>query len=164
MNGDECPNCPDHKICPNCQKDLPASDYHVSNFDKGYLQSHCKVCARERSRANYHKNKDNFIRQKKERDKLIDSLILERKDRPCMDCGIRYPPYVMDFDHRDPSDKDYGVCQMRRRHMGIDKIKREMDKCDVVCSNCHRIRTNVRTPARYNGMWLDMDSEPSPER
>ena len=67
---------------------------------------------------------------------LVDSA----KDVPCMDCGVRYPPYVMDFDHRDPSVKFLGVGMMT--HRSPAKIIEEIAKCDVVCSNCHRIRTH----------------------
>lgn len=60
-----------------------------------------------------------------------------------MDCGVSYPYYVMDFDHRDPTTKESIV----NRLVGCGSWKRlraEVDKCDVVCSNCHRERTHSR--------------------
>ena len=64
----------------------------------------------------------------------------DHKDVPCVDCGIRYPPYVMEFDHR-PSEK-----KLFRISAGINRKKAvllvEMAKCDIVCANCHRIRTH----------------------
>lgn len=65
--------------------------------------------------------------------------IRKLKDVPCMDCGIKYPYYVMDLDHRDPSTKHKSVAQMMRYPKGLLII--EAAKCDVVCSNCHRERT-----------------------
>ena len=62
------------------------------------------------------------------------------KDVPCMDCGIKYPPYVMDFDHRDPTDKVINIANAK--FWSRKRLQSEVDKCDVVCSNCHRERTH----------------------
>jgi hypothetical protein len=65
-------------------------------------------------------------------------LIQGAKSVPCMDCGASYPPYVMDFDHvRGKKLFDIG----RMRSQTAAKIMSEIAKCDVVCANCHRIRT-----------------------
>lgn len=64
------------------------------------------------------------------------------KDRPCMDCGAKYPFYVMDMDHREGEKKVMGIAAMLTRSWEV--IKAELEKCDVVCANCHRIRTYKR--------------------
>jgi len=62
------------------------------------------------------------------------------KNKPCHDCGQKYPPYVMDFDHRE--NKKRLVSKM-----GTFKgMLAEAAKCDVVCANCHRIRTHLTRP------------------
>jgi hypothetical protein len=61
------------------------------------------------------------------------------RDRPCMDCGNRFPPFVMQFDHRDPSTKTFLVSQTWLSSKA--RIIREVAKCDIVCANCHRDRT-----------------------
>ena len=112
-------------------------------------QSYCSECNREIGRKNYHDNKERYFKQAKKRDGELDLLIYRRKDVPCMDCGVRYPPYVMDFDHIG-TDKEFNISTMRRRRMAFHKIVDEMNKCDVICSNCHRERTNSRVPStRY---------------
>ena len=58
-----------------------------------------------------------------------------------MDCGIKYPPYVMDFDHL--GDKEFVISKGVSMHSPI-KLLKEIAKCDVVCSNCHRLRTYNR--------------------
>lgn len=83
------------------------------------------------------------------RDGDLNILINTYKNRPCMDCGIQYPPYVMDLDHRDPTQKVLKISTMRRKRMAFSVIVEEMEKCDVVCANCHRVRTNAQVPARY---------------
>ena len=57
-----------------------------------------------------------------------------------MDCGITYPWYVMDFDHRR-GKKKFSICVAAQRGWSIKTIQEEIDKCDAVCANCHRIRT-----------------------
>lgn len=58
---------------------------------------------------------------------------------PCTDCRVEYPSYVMDYDHRDPSTKNFELAQPGGR--SLDLVKQEIAKCDLVCSNCHSIRT-----------------------
>ena len=60
-----------------------------------------------------------------------------------MDCNQRFPWYVMEFDHRDGEVKFKHIAALVG-HAGMDKIKKEIKKCDLVCSNCHKIRTYYR--------------------
>ena len=76
-----------------------------------------------------------IYRNLEKRKKLIRKL----KDVPCADCDRRFPHYVMDFDHRDPEQKIFNLAAYVG--YGVRKIMEEAAKCDVVCSNCHRIRT-----------------------
>jgi hypothetical protein len=67
----------------------------------------------------------------------------EMKSVPCMDCGGSFPPWVMDFDHVR-GEKIGNVSALLNNGCGWEKIKQEIDKCDIVCSNCHRMRTYSR--------------------
>lgn len=62
-----------------------------------------------------------------------------QKSVPCADCGVQYPPYVMDFDHVR-GVKKFDISKMISRKMV--SVLEEIEKCDVVCSNCHRMRTH----------------------
>jgi hypothetical protein len=73
---------------------------------------------------------------------LLDRL----RDVPCGDCRRRFPPCAMDFDHRDPATKRQAVTRMIGRS-GTERILAEASKCDIVCANCHRLRTFVRRMA-----------------
>lgn len=66
------------------------------------------------------------------------------KQRPCLDCEKEFPPYVLDFDHRDESTKHKAIATMVRNLCSKEKILEEIKKCDLICSNCHRIRTHNR--------------------
>ena len=69
---------------------------------------------------------------------VVDNL----KRVPCMDCDGSFPPACMDFDHRDPASKVDGVTRMVNANLSLDRILAEIAKCDLVCANCHRIRTH----------------------
>jgi hypothetical protein len=69
------------------------------------------------------------------------SWVASIKAKPCMDCGGTFPSCCMDFDHRPGTVKVAGVGQMMWEH--IEKVKAEIEKCDLVCANCHRIRTHL---------------------
>lgn len=128
------------KLCTICKRN-PIRD--------GKRTSYCVECNREYGKKNYRDNKERYFKQAKERDKQLDELINTAKSKPCADCGVEYPPYVMDFDHLDGETKILGICEMRRHRMAFEKITAEIAKCEVVCANCHRERTNQRNPARY---------------
>lgn len=70
------------------------------------------------------------------------------KNKPCMDCDGLFPPYVMDFDHIDDNKVD-NVSVMVHKMTSLEKIQLEIDKCELVCSNCHRIRTHQRNNAPF---------------
>ncbi len=65
---------------------------------------------------------------------------------PCVDCGINYPYYVMDFDHVR-GVKQCNVMELVST-LSKKKIDEEIAKCEIVCSNCHRIRTHMRKMAK----------------
>lgn len=65
---------------------------------------------------------------------------------PCADCRGTFPTVCMDFDHRDPTQKDrrYPSPGQMLRRTSLEAFLVEIEKCDVVCSNCHRIRSAKR--------------------
>lgn len=67
------------------------------------------------------------------------AIVNEAKAVPCVDCGVQYPPYAMDFDHR--GDKRDAVAHMVSGRCSEQTLREEIAKCEVVCANCHRIRT-----------------------
>ena len=76
------------------------------------------------------------------RRKSIKSVVDEIKSAPCVDCGNQFPPIAMDFDHVS-GPKISNVSQMIRTHT-LQQVLDEIDKCDLVCAVCHRIRTERR--------------------
>lgn len=83
----------------------------------------------------------------------IRAKIDEIKTVPCMDCGKNFPPCAMDFDHRE--GKIFNISRAASIKLNWETIQEEINKCDIVCSNCHRIRThgcnNIHQPSSSKG-------------
>lgn len=93
--------------------------------------------------AHYIRNKDRYIAQSKEQRLRIRLFVQEQKSKPCADCGIEYPFYVMQFDHVRGKKVD-NISQMLSRN-NLPEIVEEIAKCDVVCANCHAVRSFKRS-------------------
>jgi len=57
----------------------------------------------------------------------------------CEDCGFIGYAGVYDFHHLDPTQKDFEISSFKRKKL-TDRLKQELDKCAILCANCHRIR------------------------
>ena len=65
-----------------------------------------------------------------------------KKDKACVDCRIGYPYYILQFDHC--RGKKAGNLSDLARLYSIEQLIEEIDKCDLVCGNCHAHRTWIR--------------------
>lgn len=70
--------------------------------------------------------------------------MVELKSNPCTDCGGIFPICCMDFDHKNGTDKKYNIGSMFAHHYSKELIEEELVKCELVCANCHRVRTRDR--------------------
>ncbi len=79
----------------------------------------------------------------------LRAYVWKFKDVPCADCGQRYPHYVMDFDHLPGAEKLFGIAYYvaSRPRQNLKELAVEIAKCEVVCANCHRIRSHIRRAA-----------------
>jgi hypothetical protein len=73
--------------------------------------------------------------------------VRELKRRPCADCGGLFHPVAMHFDHRPGEKKDFEVGWAIRGY-SRRRIMAEIAKCDLVCANCHAVRTYERRTGR----------------
>lgn len=124
------------KTCTGCGNDFLLEDFATRS-------SKCKPCHREYTRNHYANNKQYYVDKAMRNKEVLKNKIRAEKEKPCADCGVSYPYYVMDFDHL--GDKEFNVSEMQNQY-GWARLKKEIDKCDVVCANCHRIRTFSRLP------------------
>lgn len=68
------------------------------------------------------------------RQKIKEQLI-EYKGGKCFSCGYNKCTAALEFHHLAPEEKDFGI---RHKIQSVEKIKKEVDKCALLCSNCHR--------------------------
>ncbi len=138
------------KKCGKCDIIKPEEEFYrrKSGLRSGQVYEICVSCMRSRGIKYYHLNHDrqlNLALLRKNRSyKLKRNFINSAKNKPCTDCGIKYPFYVMDFDHVGGSTKINDIANMVSRNLSISKIQNEINKCQIVCANCHRIRTYKR--------------------
>jgi hypothetical protein len=88
----------------------------------------------------YYNNKEQYFERNRLKENEMREYLNNIKDVSCMDCNVKYPSYVMDLDHRDPMLKIENINDSIKRG-SWKKFLEEIEKCDVVCSNCHRERT-----------------------
>lgn len=120
------------KTCRDCGLELPYSEFYKNrNVRDGHLNQ-CKKC----TVARYGPGRS--VRAK--RDRLYFQRI--KVERGCTDCGYDANPVALDFDHLPGAKKLYRVCTMAGMSRAL--IDAEIAKCEVVCANCHRVRTANR--------------------
>lgn len=73
--------------------------------------------------------------------------------RGCQDCGFNAHAAALDFDHRPDEDKHMQVSWLMQARAEL--LQAEIAKCDVVCANCHRVRTFSRRPVTRS-TWYDL--------
>ena len=80
----------------------------------------------------------------KKNTKILKQTLKEYKEKlPCTDCNKYYPSHVLDFDHIG-KNKIASVSDLVRFSGNWNKILLEIEKCEIVCANCHRERTHNR--------------------
>jgi len=105
----------------------------------------------EAMRAWYRRNKHRVLDSNTRKRQRIRELARTAKTKPCADCKVSYPFYVMDFDHRVGTRKIFEPARLASNG-SFARFQQEIEKCDVVCANCHRERTHARkvaTPAGF---------------
>lgn len=112
------------KRCSKCGERKPLEAFHSDG--KGGKRANCSAC----------KNADNAVwnaGQKAE----TGALIAKARSVGCLLCG-EADPVVLDFHHRGNVKKDDHVMRMAGRRISIARVKAELEKCVVLCANCHR--------------------------
>ena len=98
---------------------------------------------RAASKRNYYENKEFYIEKAALRkDRLYAEVIAPAKDKPCFDCNQKFPLVCIDFDHVE-GEKEFNISSSYDQ-VPLVKLLEEIAKCQVVCANCHRIRTAQR--------------------
>lgn len=115
------------RYCSLCDSVKDVEDFYDNN---GY----CKICHSE-----YHSERIRRIK------------MIKYKGGECVDCKktlFDFHPDVFDFHHRNPNEKDINFNRIKYKKWEF--IKGEIDKCDLICTNCHRtLEAEIREGKKY---------------
>ena len=95
----------------------------------------------------YARNRASEIARVVSRQRATLEWLRELRRVPCQDCGGTFPAHVMDFAHRDPATKSFGLASENTYLKNRAVLVAEVAKCDIVCANCHRIRSQAEIEA-----------------
>lgn len=134
VDGKEVPD--GSKYCPKCKTIKKKDEFSVAG-------NACKPCANQRAREHYQNRKQNkqWREEQNEKGRLrfreAKEKIVAYMGGKCHDCGNVFPNCCYDVHHTNPEEKDFNLSS---KIAFDEKMKRELDKCVLLCSNCHRIR------------------------
>lgn len=141
------------KTCTICKDPKPLSEFNKNKSRKDGYNSLCRVCSNKRSKRYYSENREHhksetYKRRIQYRNEVQIFLREFLSKNPCADCGntdIR----VLEFDHLPKFKKQRNISSLYQSGVTITTIQLELKKCEVVCANCHRIRTVTRSKKNY---------------
>ena len=155
FEGCKIPTAPGNKRCSICKQEKPKSDFgqfatRCRPCDvKRWTEAHkrkikpglCNKCGCALETASYLCTacKNRHSRWQRQRYKEKKELAVIHKGGECERCGFRTEHFsVYDFHHKDPKEKDILITQLLRKG-SWEKIKKGLEKCLLLCSNCHRV-------------------------
>lgn len=109
------------RCCPRCNETKPITEYYKRRGKEG-ASVYCKKCTNN---------------QTTERSQVFKKLIVQYKGGCCERCGYDKSISALEFHHTNPEKKDFILGGLKNKVI-TDKIKEELDKCIMVCANCHR--------------------------
>lgn len=127
-----------NKRCCTCKEIKDIEEFSCKNKKKGIRNSKCKSCHRKYVREHYANNKEMYTERNKRNTKIIKEWFEDFKSTlSCVRCGEDHPA-TFDFHHRNPNDKELEIGNAVANRWTIPRIMKEIEKCDILCANCHR--------------------------
>lgn len=128
-----------YRRCARCEQRLPECAFN--RYREG-RQAWCRECFRAYFRARGQGHRDHCAANTRARVKLLrDCVFGHLRTHPCVDCGIS-DLVVLEFDH--VGEKAFDIAAATGAGKPVPAVLAEMRRCEVVCCNCHRIRTYLR--------------------
>lgn len=161
MHGLEEASAGPSRRCSRCGELKAVDEFPMKDRARGVRRTWCRDCCRAYGREHYEKNRPAYLvktsrRRAVERPKVRAMIDQYLREHPCVDCGCT-DITVLEFDHRDPSTKELTVGELAR-DSEWPRVLREIEKCDVRCANCHRLRTGSQFSwAKVVGVVIDPD-------
>lgn len=133
------------KKCKKCDTVRPKTDFAIDNRTNDKLAACCKFCHKEWGKKHYQLNKEKvgarLIAKRKRVKEYVNNL---KRKTGCQNCSEN-EPVCLDYHHIDPKNKIERVSYIVSSSTSFDRINREIEKCILLCSNCHRkLHYNLR--------------------
>jgi hypothetical protein len=137
------------QICSICRTAKYSADFFYRNKNTNRLHTQCKECyitkRRKTWRDHYHKYGSNYRKRAIERTRDVRNELRQRMleylhDKACAICGVN-DVRVLEFDHIDPTKKSFGIAKALTYTFSWERILNEVSKCQILCANCHKIKT-----------------------
>lgn len=129
------------RTCNVCLIEKPLTDFYPYkspwNGEPRWTRK-CKVCQTKYRQDRRNRDKATYNKQTQQRRNENKLRAIEYKGGCCKDCKGTFPPYVYDFHHLDPKEKEGTLGTLL--HRTFENCIVELDKCVLLCANCHRIR------------------------
>lgn len=126
------------KVCCACHDDKELDQFDFRYKNKGIRQRICKECKKKARKRSYEKHKSHVINKNiANKAKNVAWFNEYKKTLKCARCPEDHPA-CLEFHHLDPSVKEKSVSKMASSTYSRAKIMKEINKCIVLCSNCHR--------------------------
>ena len=114
---------PHTKVCSRCRRERAIEEFYARR-DRNGVTPYCKACYQAIDR---------------DRQQRIKAALVQTAGGKCTRCGYSRCLAALEFHHRDPTQKDPSLFRNKHRRARIDDaVRAELEKCDLVCSNCHR--------------------------
>jgi hypothetical protein len=140
------------KRCGKCGETKPVELFHRWKRSDGY-QPWCKACRKVYDKAFYERTIERRLARLPQVKAEFAAWYASLKEgKPCADCGGVFPPQAMHFDHPPGVEKVANVGDLARKR-SRQKILAEVAKCDLVCANCHAVRTVSRRTSGRGAAW-----------
>jgi hypothetical protein len=138
----------EHKVCGACKVPKPLSAFHRQG--RGH-QAWCKSCRKAYDREYHAATRPTRLEQKRaQHARTMEWFRALKADRPCSDCGGVFHPAAMQWDHIPGTEKVADVAQLVTRH-NRSAVLAEIAKCELVCANCHALRSFQRRGVAQSG-------------
>jgi transcription elongation factor Elf1 len=128
----------ENKICSNCKNEKEITLFPFRNKVKNVRHNICGECWKEVRRISYNNNKDTTLERNKRNNNKTKQWYDEYKSTlECLECGENHIS-CLDFHHTDRNSKEFNISSLLFSTYSIETIKKEIEKCVVLCANCHR--------------------------
>jgi hypothetical protein len=122
-----------------CGEAKPLDDFHRNAAKRDGRQDWCRACKNAHHKTYYEAHREKFVKAADGTQRRFRQWYEGLKKGPCVDCGQQFPPQVMHWHHTDPDTKDAHVGRLARTGSKT-AVLREVEKCVLLCANCHALR------------------------